>query len=148
MVYGGAKDNDPSADVIVGTFHSLTRKSIDYYKGIDVVCVDECLDGKTKIEMADGTFKPIEDIKIGESVMTMNEKTGEKESDTVEEVYKNMINSASEDMYEIETEDGRILRLTGNHKVMLQDGTWKEVKDLTENDELKEIYKKNSSYYD
>lgn len=47
MVYGGAKDNDPSADVIVGTFHSLTRKSIDYYKGVDVVCVDECHQSKT-----------------------------------------------------------------------------------------------------
>ncbi len=47
MVYGGAKDNDPSANVIVGTFHSLVRKSIEYYRGIDVVCVDEAHQAKT-----------------------------------------------------------------------------------------------------
>jgi superfamily II DNA or RNA helicase len=47
MVYGGSKDNDPSANVIVGTFHSLTRKNIEYYRGIDVVCVDEAHQAKT-----------------------------------------------------------------------------------------------------
>jgi superfamily II DNA or RNA helicase len=47
MVYGGSKDNDPEATLIVGTFHSLTRKHIDYFKGIDVICVDECHQAKT-----------------------------------------------------------------------------------------------------
>jgi superfamily II DNA or RNA helicase len=47
MVYGGAKDNDPAATLIVGTFHSLVRKSIEYFKGIDVVCVDEAHQAKT-----------------------------------------------------------------------------------------------------
>jgi superfamily II DNA or RNA helicase len=47
MVYGGTKDNDPSANLIVGTFHSLTRKTIEYFKGIDVVCVDEAHQAKT-----------------------------------------------------------------------------------------------------
>jgi len=47
MVYGGVKDNDPSANVIVGTFHSLTRKNIEYYRGVDVVCVDEAHQAKT-----------------------------------------------------------------------------------------------------
>ena len=41
QVYGGARDNDPSADIIVGTFQSLTKKTIDYYKGVDVVFIDE-----------------------------------------------------------------------------------------------------------
>ena len=47
MVYGGVKDNDPSANGIVGTFHSLTRKNIEYYRGVDVVCVDEAHQAKT-----------------------------------------------------------------------------------------------------
>ena len=47
QVYGGAKDNDPKADVIVGTFHSLTKKTLDYYKGVNVVFVDECHQTKT-----------------------------------------------------------------------------------------------------
>jgi superfamily II DNA or RNA helicase len=47
QVYGGAKDNDPNAIVVVGTFQSLTKKTLDYFKGIDVVFVDECHQTKT-----------------------------------------------------------------------------------------------------
>ena len=47
QVYGGAKDNDPIADVIVGTFQSLTKKTLDYFKGINVVFIDECHTSKT-----------------------------------------------------------------------------------------------------
>ena len=41
QVYGGAKDNDPDCDVVVGTFQSLCKKTLDYFTGIDVVFVDE-----------------------------------------------------------------------------------------------------------
>jgi superfamily II DNA or RNA helicase len=47
QVYGGAKDNDPNCDVIVGTFQSLVKKKLDYFKGIDVVFVDEAHQTKT-----------------------------------------------------------------------------------------------------
>lgn len=47
QVYGGAKDNDPKADVIVGTFQSLTKKTLDYYKGVNIVFVDEAHQTKT-----------------------------------------------------------------------------------------------------
>jgi superfamily II DNA or RNA helicase len=47
MVYGGTKDNDPSCDLICGTFHSLVRKNIEYFRGIDVICVDEAHQAKT-----------------------------------------------------------------------------------------------------
>lgn len=145
QVYGGSRDNDPKADIIVGTFQSLTKKTIDYYKGVDVVFIDECLHPDSKINMTDGKQKKICDINVGDSVETVNEKTGEIQQREVEYVYENL---SQEDMYEIETEDGRILRLTGNHKVMLADLTWKRVDELKENDEVIEIYKKNSSYYD
>lgn len=145
QVYGGSRDNDPNADIIVGTFHSLTKKTIDYYKGVDVVFIDECIHPDSKINMSDGSYKKISDIKIGDLVETVNQKTGEIEIREVEYVYENL---SKEDMYEIETEDGRILRLTGNHKVMLSDLSWKRVDELTESDEILEIHKKNSSYYD
>lgn len=47
QVYGGSKDDDPSADVIVGTFQSLTKKNIDYFRGINVVFTDESHTVKT-----------------------------------------------------------------------------------------------------
>jgi hypothetical protein len=42
-------------------------------------------------------------------------------------------------VYEIETEDGLVHKLSGNHQVMLIDGTYKKVSELDENDELKSI---------
>ena len=39
-------------------------------------------------------------------------------------------------MYKLEMEDGRELKVTGNHKVLLTDGTWKKVEDLTQGDDI------------
>lgn len=41
MVYGGSKDNDPTADIVVGTFQSLCKKDIEFFKGFNVINVDE-----------------------------------------------------------------------------------------------------------
>lgn len=95
--------------------------------------------------MTDSTQKKISDVQIGDWVETVNQTTGEIESREVEFVYENL---SQEDMYEIETEDGRILRLTGNHKVLTDELVWKRVDELRENDEILDIDKKNLSYYD
>lgn len=47
QVYGGAKDGDPGYDVVVGTFQSLTKKTLDFYKGVNIVFIDECHTSKT-----------------------------------------------------------------------------------------------------
>lgn len=41
--------------------------------------------------------------------------------------------------YDIELEDGTILKCTPTHRFMLKDGTYKEAQYLTEDDELMEI---------
>ena len=40
------------------------------------------------------------------------------------------------EIYEIELEDGTVLKCTGDHKLMVADGTYKRVMDLSESDEL------------
>jgi superfamily II DNA or RNA helicase len=47
QVYGGSKNEKPDDEIIVGTFHSLTKKRIDYFKGVGVVFVDEAHQTKT-----------------------------------------------------------------------------------------------------
>jgi hypothetical protein len=42
-------------------------------------------------------------------------------------------------VYEIETEDGVLHKLSGNHMVMLSNGNYKKVSDLDINDDLKSI---------
>lgn len=41
QVYGGSRENDPDAEIIVGTYQSLCKKTIDFYKGVNVVFSDE-----------------------------------------------------------------------------------------------------------
>jgi intein/homing endonuclease len=49
-------------------------------------------------------------------------------------------------MYEIEMNNGDILRITGNHKVKISDGSWKKVEDLNEDDEILYINEKIESH--
>jgi intein/homing endonuclease len=39
-------------------------------------------------------------------------------------------------MYEIELENGNVIQITGNHKVLIKNNTWKRVDELHENDEI------------
>lgn len=40
------------------------------------------------------------------------------------------------ELVEVEFEDGLVVRCTPDHKFLLTDGTWKEIKEITENDEI------------
>lgn len=51
----------------------------------------------------------------------------------------NPVSSLQNEVYEIETEDGEIHKLSRNHLVMLKDGSYKKVFELEEGDELKSI---------
>ena len=94
-----------------------------------------CLDGDTVIKTSNGdrTIRECADekIKVGSidnngSIVFSNECTAKPTIFTDEE-------------YEIELEDGTILKCTENHRFMLKDGSYKEAKDLTEDDELFEL---------
>jgi len=39
-----------------------------------------------------------------------------------------------DEYYEVELENGSIYKLTGEHKLMTQEGEWKKVSELTEED--------------
>ena len=136
QIGGGSKLRE-GCDVVIGTFQSLVKKDKEYFEEFDAVFVDECLDPNSLVEMSDGTLKKISEIKIGDYVKTVNDKTGEKEDNEVEHVYKNL--NRGYQVYEIETEDGKKLKLTGNHKVKLTTGEWKKVEDLNLYDELEDI---------
>ena len=121
-------------NIYIGTYQSLEKWPKDFFEQFHTVVTDECLHPDSPVHMGDGSFKKISEIKIGDCVKTINEVTKEIENKMVEYVYENL--SIDNDMYEIEMEDGRILKITGNHKVYINDFTWKKVEDLTENDEI------------
>lgn len=90
-----------------------------------------CLLAGTKIALANGTLKPIEDIKAGERVLGSTEN-GEL---VAVEVLETFIHPDIQSFYSIETEDGKTLRATGNHPVRNGSG-YVEVADLDSGDAL------------
>ena len=134
-IYSGFKLRQHT-NIMVGTYQSLVKLEPEFYKQFDCVITDECLHPSTTIIMSDGTKKQIKDVKQGDFVYTYNEKTKEKEIKEVEYVYKNL--SKHDFLYEIELEDGSIIKLTGNHKVLLTNGLYKRVDELAVNDDIME----------
>jgi RecA/RadA recombinase len=82
-----------------------------------------CALAGTTIQTTNG-LKNIEDISVGDYVRTM---VGNKK---VTQTFK----YECDHYYEIEMENNRKYYLTEEHKLMIQDGTWKKVKDLTVED--------------
>ena len=113
-------------------------------RGARVLIVDECLHPDIEITLFDNTTKKIKDIVVGDIVKTINEETGLIEDKSVLKLHHNL--NKGTQMYEIEMENGDILKITGNHKVKLLDGTWKKVEDLEEEDEILYIKEKMKSH--
>lgn len=106
----------------------------------DVVIVDECVSGDTRITLADGiTTKPISDILIGDSILSYNTETKKTEIDIVVNTYTNMINSSNEDMYELIFDNGIVIKITGNHKLLTKKGEWIRADELSEYDDVVEL---------
>ena len=93
---------------------------------------DECVDGETIIKTADGD-KKIKDLVGKEFKVYSIDEFGK-------EILSNVCTAkptkVTNEEYEIELEDGSIIKCTGNHLFMLKDETYKRADELTEDDEL------------
>lgn len=138
-IYSGERGNDVlSGDVVFGTYQSLSKKPIEFFESVDAIICDECLHPDTLITMSDGSNKKISEINIGDKVYTINEDTSEISIKEVEYVYKNL--SKGNQMYELEMEDGSILKITGNHKVLIEGNIWKRVDELTGEENIIDLF--------
>ena len=95
-----------------------------------------CVSGDTKITMSDFSKKKIKEIKIGDNILAFNEKDGNKiEVSIVEKIYYH-----KEKTIIIELENGEILNVTKNHKLLSEinsnNNTWKEAGDFAINQYL------------
>jgi RecA/RadA recombinase len=84
-----------------------------------------CLVGETEIRTASGNI-PISEIKVGQEVMTV---TGLGKTT---DVFKYKTNK----LFEIEMEDGTIVRCTGDHKFLTPEMEWLSVKNMIANDSI------------
>lgn len=91
-----------------------------------------CLDGDTKICTDLGTYKIKDLVDKQIKVPTINNYGAVELSETCT-VKETGVSSVE---YQIELDDGSIIKCTPNHRFMLKDGTYKEAQYLTEDDEL------------
>ena len=81
-----------------------------------------CLDGDTMImtrEFGEVPINYIVDNQINCHVLSYNIETNEKEWDEVTN-FQNVVNDDKE-WYELELDDGTVVKITGNHKIWIED---------------------------
>lgn len=89
-----------------------------------------CLVAGTKIQMANGILKNVEDIEVGELVKTLND------DNLVTHIWNpETLDIGEPECCEIEFEDGLIVRCSDTHKFLIN-GNWVEAKDLMESDDV------------
>lgn len=111
----------------IGVNH--TYQTTDFFP--QTVMGGGCLDGSTLLLMEDGTCKQIQNIEVGDIVQT-NEGTG-----TVTNIYTpNEL--GLKPCYEIEFEDGSIVKCSENHRFWVNE-KWVEAKDLLTGDDCMKL---------
>lgn len=87
---------------------------------------------ETPILMSDGTLKPIEDVKVGDKVVSVDPLTSTTKVTTVINQY---VKETQNPIYNVVTLSGRSLICTDNHPILTQGG-WKEAVMLTTSDKI------------
>lgn len=126
--------------------HSHPMLSLDKTKSVndlvkfsrDKDCIlslkmDGCFVGDTRITMADGSYKKIKDIEVGDEVMSFNENTFKITPQKVVNTYKNGLKENKQWMKIGLFSDGKSgkykISVTKNHLIMTNNG-WKKAIDI------------------
>lgn len=97
------------------------------YSFLEADHLRKCIAEGSLITMSDGTLKPIEDVRVGDKVISFDGKVFSGK--TVTAAWDNGV----KDVVEVTLEDGISLRCTPDHRLLTQDG-WKESSKLSSDD--------------
>jgi len=91
--------------------------------------IDECLEENEEILLSDGTSLALKDFEVGKSynVISFNMDTKETENDIGE-----LISDRYDEVFEVELEDGRIIRMNSQHPFLVMDVDGNVVQDKLE----------------
>jgi len=109
----------------------------EFLEDVSTIIVDECFDGDTLITTPQGKT-PIKDLKVGDKVINLCEKTKQYKQDIIVKVHKNLANYESEKMLELEFDNGVKTQVTANHKFLTNKG-WIRADELTDDLEVIDI---------
>jgi len=93
----------------------LQYKNGNLYKA--VTRGDGCLDRNSILEFEDGSFETIEDVVKNKTSKKVKSYNHEEEKIEFKEIENYFINQNEEDWYEIELDNGKRIKLTGNHQI-------------------------------
>lgn len=101
-----------------------------------------CFVGETNVKTAKG-LKPIQDINIGDSVLSYNEKTKEKKYQKVTKTfeYENI------ELLRLTFDNGETIECTPDHKFLIND-EWVKAREIVEDSVKKEYITKKEKVYD
>lgn len=105
--------------------------SFDNLNFCSLGCLYCCLQG-TMVQMVDGTERAIEDLDIGDEVLSFNIRDQRTEPDDV----ASFMGRTVTELYDIELEDGSVRSLTGEHPVYAEERGWVEVSALRVGDNV------------
>jgi len=101
----------------------------EFLEDVSTVIIDECFDGDTLITTPTGKIA-IKNLAVGDTVINLCEKTNTYKEDVIVNIHKNLPNSRSEDMLELEFDNGSIIKVTANHTFLTNKG-WVRADQLT-----------------
>ena len=90
----------------------------------------DCQPGGTQVQMASGAIKPIEDIRPGDSVLSLNQDWRFQSDEVVAAVH-----TGSKEVFQVGLQYRQTLKATARHRVFTFDG-WKRVEELRTGDYL------------
>ena len=141
MTWGELIDSDVynAAGIFIETVNNVSfASSYNYiiYNGVRVTLDDYiiadayydteacCFDAGMRVLMADGTYKNIEDVEVGDMVMSLNEDTGEY---VIQKVTATIINKNSTDLVYVNLSNGVQIGMRAYHPLLTTEG-WKSLR--------------------
>ena len=91
-----------------------------------------CFPENTYIVMSDDVVKPIQDIKIGDNVLSYDINSNRVVSNNVKQLFKNPFKG---ELVVLQFEDNSVVKCTPNHKILTKVG-FKQASELTSEDEI------------
>jgi len=108
---------------------------------------DGCFTGDTKIKSLDGntyTFEELVNNNITELWVYSKDENGEV---VPARAVNPRVTKETTELVELTFENGFVVRCTPDHRILLNDGTYKEAQSLTPNDSISSIYFRHSKIY-
>ncbi|MFI2763455.1 polymorphic toxin-type HINT domain-containing protein, partial [Streptomyces echinatus] len=108
------------------------EEAVDTYEEIVTSCPVNSFPGDTRVLMADGTRKAINEVRVGDLVMSEDPTTGLVQPRPVSDTYRH----TTQHLVDITTSGGGVLTSTTGHRIYVKGQGWTQVSALRAGDRL------------